>query len=431
MQQDNKISFFSAVLMSVNIMVGAGIFYAVGPMTASTGAAGFLGWPLIGLLLFPVIWGVAKAAQLFPGEGGFYNYCLSGLSPLAGFIAHWAYLLGFMASAASLSSVLRDGLVQHAGFNSFVNYPIIFNATAALAYTLIQFLSVGKISKIQSAATLLKVTPIFVVIALFFAYFHPNLTFSLGELTHLKGAIPTVIFAYLGFESCCSIGGLLKGGPQRVSSVIFVGFFATVALYAFFHLGVLYIMGPESLASYGALAFPAFLGLPSHFSAALQAAVLGAILFCWANSILGMSLGNITNLYFLAKKKMIFGDRLLSQLNQNERPVYAIIAHGTILFVLLTFITDIEILFSLANLGVLTAYMLTLISVFAAYVKQRNLLYIVPVLLSFISCSILGYYSWIKIPNLYYTLPLIIGMLVGIVQFVLKKSDWSAAQTSI
>ncbi len=426
--KSDKISFFSAVLMSVNIMVGAGIFYAVGPMTGAAGASSFLGWPLIGLLLFPVIWGVSKAAQLYPGEGGFFHYCSSGMNPLAGFVAHWGYLLGFIASAASLASVLRAGLIQHTGMTILVEYPILFNATASIFYSLILMLSVGKISKIQSVATILKVLPILLVIGLIVGYFKPNLACSVQALGQLGSAVPTVIFAFWGFEACCSIGGLLKDGPKKVSSVILTGFFSTVTLYALFHVGLFFIMGPEQLAAQGAVAFPQFLGLSPALETALQTTVLGAILFCWANSILGMSLGNISNLHFLAKKRMIVGDRLLSKVNRSDRPTYATLAHGVIIFLLLTYITDIDILFSLTNLGVLTAFMLTLVSIFITFVREKQIAHIIATLLAFASCSILGYYSWIKIPNLYYTLPLILGIVIGVIQFVLKKSHWSASK---
>lgn len=403
--------------MSVNIMVGAGIFYAAGPMAKEAGTISFLGWPLVGLLLFPVIWGVAKAAQLFPGEGGFYHYCSSGINPTAGFMAHWGYLLGFIASVCSLAAVLRTGLVENTGLEILREHPILFNAAATLFYTLIQLLSVSQISKIQSVATLLKVMPILAVIALTIFYFNPHLTFHVQEISQLRLMVPTVIFAYWGFEACCSIGSLLKGGPQKVPSVILIGFFVTMGLYLLFHFGLLHIMGRENLATYGTVGFPRFLGLSPTLEAALQTAVLGAILFCWANSILGMSLGNITNIYFLAKRKMIFGDRLLTRLNGNDRPTYTAFIHGLVMFFLLTFITDIEILFSLTNLGVLTAFAMTLISVFLTYIKQKDYKQMVMLILGFISCSVLGYYSWMKIPNLYYTLPLIVGMAIGLIQF--------------
>lgn len=430
MQDSGKISYFGAVLMSMNIMVGAGIFYAVGPMTGSVGAMSFFGWPLIGLLLFPVIWGVAKAAQLFPGEGGFFHYCSSGINPTAGFVAHWGYLLGFISSAASLATVLRSGLAQNAGIELFREHPIIFNLGAVAFYTLILLLPIGKISKIQSIATLLKITPILAVIGLTAFYFKPDLVFRVQELGHLTLAVPTVIFAYWGFEACCSIGGYLKGGPQKVSSVILLGFFSTMTLYMLFHFGLLQIMGKENLAAHGAVGFPRFLGLAPVWSAALQASILGAILFCWTNSILGMSLGNVSNIYYLAKKKMIAGDRLLSKLNKNERPTYTVIGHGVVIFFLLTFITDIEILFALSNLGVLIAFALTLVSVFLTSIKQKNYIQVAVMSIAFVSCSLLGYYSWIKIPSIYYTLPLIICMAIGVIQFKIMQAKKHSLATA-
>ncbi|MBX7067521.1 MAG: APC family permease [Parachlamydiales bacterium] len=421
MKDSGKISFFAAVLMSVNIMVGAGIYYAVGPLAQTAGTVSFFGWPLIGLLLFPVIWGIAKTAGLFPGEGGFYHYCSSGINPTAGFTAHWGYLIGFIASAASLATVLRNGLAQNAGINLIGEYPILFNLGAVIFYSLIQLLPLSKISKIQSIATLIKISPLFIVIGLTVFYFNPNLHFEMSRLSSLSLMIPTVIFGFWGFEACCSIGGYLKGGPQKVPSVILIGFFATTALYLLFHFGLLHIMGAENLAAFGAVGFPKFLGLSPIWEAALQAGILGAILFCWANSILGMSLGNISNIYVLAKRGMIFGDRPLSKLNRNERPTMVVFVHGVFIFLLLTFITDLEILFSLSNLGILLAFFLTLLSAFNTYLKQQKILNALFIGVGFLSCAILGYYSWTKLPNIYYTLPLIGWMAIGIIQFKIRQ----------
>lgn len=431
METKGKISFFAAVLMSINIMIGAGILYAVGPMTASTGTVSFYGWPIIGLLLFPVIWCVAKAAQLFPGEGGFYNYCSSGINPLAGFIAHWGYLLGYMGTAAGVATVLRTGLHTNVGLSWIGEYPILFNLLLAGFYTVINLIALEKFSKIQSVATILKIIPIVTVIALMFFYFNPGLTFDLSNLSSIGASVSTVIFAYWGFEACCSIGGLLKDGPQKVPSVILVGFFATMGLYGLFHFGLMHIMGPDNLAAYGAAAFPRFLHLSPALEAALQVGILAAILLSWANSILGVSLGNITVINFLARKKLILGDKLLTTVNKNQRPVYAAVFHGLLLFALITFITDVNILFALTNFGVITALMLTLFAVFFTYWKQKNYLQLAVTVPAFISCSALIYYSWIQLPSVLYILPLAVGMVAGICMFKIQQGRELQPQTEV
>ena len=425
MQEKGKISFSSAVLMSINIMVGAGIMAAVGPMTGSAGSTSFLGWPVIGLLLFPVIWCMAKAAQLFPGEGGFYHYCSSAMNPFAGFVAHWGYLLGYLGTAATLATVLRNGFVSNTGIEFFQQYPMAFNLILVVLYTLINLIGVEKISKIQSIATLVKITPIVMVIALLVFYFNPDLSFDLKGMGNLGMTVSTVIFAYWGFEACCSIGGLLKGGPQKVASVILVGFFATMALYFFFHLGLLYIMGPENLATYGAIEFPRFLGLSPAVGSALQVGISCAILFSWANSILGVSMANITNIYSLASKKLILGDKLLTTVNKSQRPVYAAVAHGVVFFAFITFVQDLDVLFSLTNLGVIIAFVLTLVAVFLTYLKQRNYPQLAVTVLGFGSCSALIYYSALKIPSVMYVLPLVIGMTLGIIMFQIQRARQS------
>jgi amino acid transporter len=429
MEEKGKISFTAAVLMCINIMVGAGILYAVAPMTASAGSISFLGWPLVGLLLFPLIWCIAQAAYLFPGEGGIYHYC-STINPFAGFFAQWAYLLGYIGTAASLATVLRTGFVQNLGIEWIAHYPIVFNLTLAILYTLINLLAIEKISKIQSLGTLLKVTPILTVIALIAFYFHPNLSFDLTQLSAIGMSVSTIIFAFWGFEACCSLGGLMKDGPQKVAPAILIGFFITMGLYFLLHIGALYIMGPEQLGVHGAIAFPQFLGLSAGWTAALQIGITGAILLSWANSVLGASLGNITNIHFLARKKLILGNELLSVVNRNQRPVYSAVIHGIILLAFITFITEVDVLFALTNLGVITAFLFTLAAVFLAHLKQKNYFQLGVTILAFGICGILIYYSFSKIPNLLHTLPLVLGMAAGLIMYKVQKARQAETQIS-
>lgn len=422
MSTQGKISYSAAVLMSINIMVGAGILVAVGPMTASANSISFLAWPLIGLLLFPVIWCISKAAQIYPGEGGFYHYCSTGLNSFAGFIAHWGYLLGYLGTATSLTIVLREGFINNTGIEFLKGHPIVFNLAIVLFYTAMNLISVEKTSRIQSMATILKITPIVTVIALFVFYFNPGLEFHFSQLQNIGLTVSSVIFAYWGFEACCSIGGLLRDGPQKVFSVILVGFFVTMALYFLFHFGLLYIMGPENLAQYGAIAFPRFLDLPPAWSSAFQIGISIAVLFSWANSILGVSLTNIANIHFLARKKHIFGAKLLTIENKNQRPIYAALIHGIVFLLFVTFVDNLDIAFALTNLGVILAFVLTLMALTRTYYQRQDYLQLLITLLAFGSCAALIYYTIIKIPAFVYVMPLVIGLVIGVIMFKVQKA---------
>ena len=422
MKDRNKISFFAAVLMSINIMVGAGILVAVGPMTEIAGNLSFLGWPLTGLLLFPIIWGLSKTSQIFPGEGGFYHYCSSGISPLAGIIAHWVYLFGYMGAAASLATVLRNGLSDISGNDFIENYPFVFNFALVSFYTLINLIPVDKISKLQSIGTLLKITPFVGVISLMAFYYNPDLTFNFSALNNISMTFSTAIFAYMGYEACCNVGGILRDGPQKVGSVVLTAFLITVSLYTLLHLGLLYIMGGENLAIHGAINFPNFLGLSPTVGAAVQIGISFAILFSWTNSILSMSLGNITNIYTLAKNRLLLGSQLLSTVNRHQRPVYIVFMHGIALFVYITLIKDVDVLFALTNLCVGIAMSLTMAAIFLTLLKQKRYQQLVIPFLSFGSCAMWIYYSCLKIPGVLYIVPLVIGLIIGVVMFKIQKN---------
>lgn len=422
MENQGKLSFFSAVLISINIMVGAGIIYAVGPMTGLAGSVSFMSWPIIGILLFPVIWGIANAAQIYPGGSGFYHYCSKGMNPMAGFIAQWGYLLGYMSTSASLATVLREGFINNLGVDFLQQNPFIFNIALVAIYTALNQFSAERIGKIQSTATIIKLIPIFTVIALVAFYFNANLSLNFSELGEIGATVSTVLFAYWGFEASCNLGSFLKGGPQKVASVILVGFFATMGLYTLFHIGLLFIMGPDNLADFGAIAFPRFLGISPSLSTALEAGIAFAVLFSWANSILGVSFNNITNIYNLANNKLILGEKVLCKVNSNQRPVNVTFLHALMLFSFITFITDIKILMALTNFGVITAFVLTLVSVFIHHLEHRRYPQIAMTVLAFASCSALIYYSWIQIPSVVYLLPLAVGMVLGIIMFKIQQS---------
>lgn len=422
MQNKGKITFLAAVLLTINTMVGAGILTALAPITSVAGNVSFLGWPLIGLLILPVVYCVAKAAQLFPGDGGFYHYSATGISPLAGVISQWGCILGYLSTAAAILCVLRNGFVDTLGFSFVKEHPIIFNAMIASFYTIINTISLSKISKIQSIATIVKVMPIVTIIALMAFYFDAGLQFNFQELANIGVTISTVMFAYFGFESACSVGGLLKDGSQKVAKVILTGFFLTIALYAFFHLGLLYIMGADNLAAHGAIAFPRFLGLSPAVETAVQFGIAAAILFSLANSILGFSMANITNIHSLACNRMVLADSHLASVNNAGRPAYAAVAHGLVLFALITFITDMDVFFVLTNFGLLISFVLTLTAVFGAHLKSRNYVQLFITILGYGACVPLLYYSWMKIPNPLYLIPLVLGVLFGVVMFKIQQS---------
>ena len=88
-----KISLFTATMLNINVIVGAGILITPPIMTGLAGNMSFLGWALCALVFFPLVYCVAEAATLWSGDAGFYTFGKKGLGDTAGFVSGWAHFI--------------------------------------------------------------------------------------------------------------------------------------------------------------------------------------------------------------------------------------------------------------------------------------------------------------------------------------------------
>lgn len=417
-----KISFVAAVLMSLNIIIGGGILFNPAPMAAAAGNASFLTWIVVALLFFPIVWALSQASQVYTGGSGFYHYCSTGINKTYGFIAHWAYLLGYLSTAAALTTSLRLILAKSVGWDFFTQSPMLFNIVVVGFFSLFNLLSVTLVSKIQSSATLLKMTPLFIGILLFPFFFKTSFPISASDISGLGMAIPLAVFGYWGFEACCSIGNLLAGGTRQVGKVILTAFFICALLYTLFHFSILHIMGKDALVNNGVIAFPQYLGLSPFVTQALQWIIGASIILSFANSVFGISLSNMYNFFMLAENNLIFGSKVLKKVNLFNQPTYIAILHAIVVCTLLFFVTEFGMLTALTNLGVSVALLLTLVALFITFLQSRSFLKLSMIILGFVSLSALVYFSWISISpdpwiRIVYASPVLIGIVVGLIMY--------------
>ena len=106
MNKENKISLFAAILITVNTMLGSGIFINPAPLAKIAGSFGFLGYFVSMIILIPIVLSIAELAKLHPTSGGLYVYSEKYINPLAGFISGWGYFLGKATAAALISKIV-------------------------------------------------------------------------------------------------------------------------------------------------------------------------------------------------------------------------------------------------------------------------------------------------------------------------------------
>jgi amino acid transporter len=428
MEEQGKIPFFTAVLMNINVIVGVGIYFTPQMMVQHAGAFSFLGWVAAGLLLLPIVWTVATAARFFPGSGGFYNYGASGLSKVAGFVALWSYMLGFLATAATQLMFLKQLMVVNGGFASVAAMPVLANLLLVLTIASLNLFDVRLISKIQGFATILKLLPMICAILLFVFYWNGSLVYQSSHLAGVGSILPMALFGYWGFESCTSTSHLIKGGSSKASGVMLTAFFVSMSLYALFHFAVTHIMGVDAIASFGAVGFTKYLGIANPQIASIVAVgVVFALMLALFNAVYGVSLGNGANMFSLASKNHLLGSKLLTKVNGVDRPYAVIFAQALIVFLLMTFVAKELVLLALSNFGLILAMFVTVLAVLKTQIKRGvGCLNQAVSYIALAASGVLVYYTWFMIgadttARLVNAMPFVVGIVAGLGMFYFKK----------
>lgn len=419
-----KISLFTATMLNINVIVGAGILMTPPVMAGLAGNVSFLGWALCGLIFFPLVWCVAEASTLWAGEAGFYTFGKKGLGDTAGFISGWAHFVAYLAVPAAHVCGLRGLLATQFNFEFVAAHPFMFNAGYVLFLALLNLLSIKIVGMIQNTSTIVKLVPLLTVVLLFVFYLNPQFGFEFTTLPTLTATLPLTVFAFLGFEACCNISHRIEGGAKNASKALFYGFYATLILYVLFHFGLLQIMGADNLAQFGGAAFVQFLGFKSALIvAALKAIVSTAFVITYMSASYGIFLGNSSLLQGMAAEKTLPGSNYLMKTNKNDRPYVALACQAAGTFAISTLVQGFGALSSLVGISVLLAFVITIVALLKT--KGKNIARKTYSLLGLASCSVLSYYSWLGLGNtlemrISNITPFVIFMTLGIALYCIQ-----------
>lgn len=428
MVHNQKISPLSAIIININVMLGAGLFVNTAILAQRAGPLGFLGYAITGLLLFPLILCIAELIRLLP-QGGFYGYAATAFSPLIGFISTWSYFTAKLASAGvtlHTAMLLLQQLIPFLQSTSTLTLDCIVLGS----FITLNMHNVKTGSSIQSFFMGAKLVPLFTAIFgglwLFKGeYFNSsNLAFE-----GIPSTIPLVLYATIGFEAAVSLSSSLedpeKNGPRVIitSYSIVILFACLYQLFFYGALGQQLSMLTDFRQSF-ALLFDQLFGCGSLGKSMTSLTYL-AIASSALGGCYGILFSNHWNLYKLAQNKQIFGYHFFSALNKNHIPWLCVLTEGIIcLTYLITTKGTLIILQQISGLGTVITYTLSVLSLI--YLKKINAPVRTPwwlMLLGLSNCIILvsSCIRGLLMSNSHTLIGLAILMAIGISIFVLAK----------
>ncbi|HLE76662.1 MAG TPA: amino acid permease [Candidatus Babeliales bacterium] len=335
----HKLSLRSAIFININIMLGSGIFINSIILAKKAGSLGAFTYPLVGIFMLPLILAMSKMVEVHP-SGGFYTYGTKEISPFAGFLSAWSYVVGKLASAVIITQfavlLLQSVIAPLAGISS-----IAINGALSFCFLLLNLLDTKSNSIIQTLFFWFKLIPISCAIATGLFLFSPSyLTFQPTNLDGLLIAVPLVFFALGGFEAACSISSHIENPSVNAPRSIFFSYGFVVLTTMTFQFLIYAGLGSAlaQLPDYRYL-FPTLVATifpnSGSFGTLLVAFLHITIAFSALGGSYGIMFSNNWNVYTLARHNHLVGSQAIVQFNRYNIPYLCVLIEGVIYYLFL------------------------------------------------------------------------------------------------
>ena len=224
---------WDVVALTVNGVIGAGIFGLPSEIFARIGVYSLLGFVVCGALVALITLCFAEVASRFSQTGGPYLYGREAFGPLVGFQVGWTTWIARLTSFAANSNLF----VAYLGFffppaQTGLGRALVITAIVVF-YTAVNVHGVRETAKLSSVLTIAKLTPLALFVAAGCFYINPAAFAapappSFGEFS---SAMLLLIYAFVGFEMTSIPAGEMRDPQRDQPPGLLIGMAIIVSLY--------------------------------------------------------------------------------------------------------------------------------------------------------------------------------------------------------
>ena len=351
-----SIGLWSAVAINVGAIIGGGIFVVTGIVAGYADSALVVSMIIAGIIAFITAWSFAKLTAWQPVEGGVYEYGRQLVSPYAGFLAGWMWLVAntFVGAAVSLG-------FSYYLTSAFPGLPTgIVAAVLCLSFTGLNLVGAKESASVNNVLVAIKL--VILGFFVFFGVFYVNagnfIPFAPLSTGVLYGTF-FIFFAYGGFARVSVIAEEVKDAKRNVPRALLLSLVISIVVYVLVGLVAVGLLGPKGLAA-SPSPLSAAIGVTGN-SLAIQIVSIGGLV-ATASVLLTAILGVSRMAYSMARRNDL--PSALSRLHHRFlTPYYSILATGALMAALVLFV-DLKSVVAVSTFALLFNYCITNISAF-------------------------------------------------------------------
>lgn len=241
-----SLGYFSILLITVNSVLGTGIFFTPAIAAGIVGVDSILSWGIMAIIaLFTSLY-FAELTSMFPTSGGIYEFCKQVYGRTMSFFVGWIALIVGYLSVAMLIVGAISYLLPNQNF-----YILIFSIAIVLVFSYVAYRG------IETSGSILMIFGIITLVSLM-ALIIPGLFFgdakNLQPLFHTP--FPIIILGvfmvaetFFGWETATYLAGETKNGQETVPRAIVHATIIICVLCLLFVVSSIMTLGASQLAS--------------------------------------------------------------------------------------------------------------------------------------------------------------------------------------
>jgi len=227
------ISRWDLLAITINLIIGAGIFGLPSKVTALIGNYSLVAFVACAVIVAFIVLCFAEVSSRFTETGGMYLYAREAFGSVVGFEVGWLYWIVRVTTFAANCNLLLAYLAFFIPDANSGTLRVLLVSLVVLILTVVNFLGVRQSAMLTNVFTVGKIIPlvIFVGVGLFFIA-PANFTFSpTPETGAFSGAILILIYAFVGFEAAVIPAGETHDSQKSAPFALLTALATVAVLY--------------------------------------------------------------------------------------------------------------------------------------------------------------------------------------------------------
>jgi APA family basic amino acid/polyamine antiporter len=409
-QLKQSLGLWDAVSINVGAIIGGGIFVVTGIIAGLAGSALVVSMALAAVIALFTALSFAELTAWHPVEGAVYEYTRQLVSPIAGFLTGWMWIIANTFGGAAVSL----------GFGYYLAAAIpglpanVIASVVCLGFTALNFLGIRQSALLNNIFVVIKLSVLgfFVVFGLFFANIENFLPFEPlnGGMFYAMGLI---FFAYGGFPRVAVMAEEVKNPKRNVPRAVLLSLLISALVYVIVGAVAVGLVGPVGLAASNAPLTVA-IGASGNVAAVQVLAIGGAI--ATASVLLAAVLG-VSRMAFSMARQQDLPQALGKVHKRFGTPYVAIWIVGTIMAIIVLF-ADLTGTIVISTFGLVFGYIFANLSAFKLKNEKRLYPKIIPII-GLGTSIVVMLFILIATPAAWFTA--IIFLFAGVVVYYLRK----------